>query len=62
MGTHSKPKIDDLHVLGVVDHKILEFYVAMDDIPRVQILDAFEDLSEDLPGIVLRESSIWLGF
>ena len=34
----------------------------MNDIPAVKVLNPFDDLSEYLPSIVFRESSIRLGF
>ena len=48
-------EVDDLHVVVLVDHNIVQFDISMSYLLAVQVLDSHYDPSEDFFGLLLRD-------
>lgn len=48
-----KAKIRDLHIQTVVEQNVFRFQVPVNNVPRVNVIDAFKDLPHDVAGLLL---------
>lgn len=49
----SEAKVGDLHIQTVVEENILGLQISMNDVARVNVVDAFENLSHDVASLLL---------
>ena len=60
-GKQAEPKVNDLYVVVLIDHDIVELNIPVGDLLTVQVLHSSNNPAEHFLGLLLGNPLLWLG-